>query len=147
MRIGVVLIAATLVAACSEEKYPGLETTERSRGTDSGLRIIDMVQGEGQEVEPGDMVVVHYTGYLMSGKKFDSSLDGDEPFSFTVGRGRVIKGWDEGLLRMKPGGKRKLIIPAHLAYGDRNLGGIIPPNSDLVFDIDLLEVHKGRFHN
>ncbi len=108
--------------------------------TDSGLQYIDVVVGDGREAVKGDLVVVHYTGTLTGGKKFDSSKDRNDPFSFPLGAGRVIKGWDEGVAGMKVGGTRKLTIPAHLGYGARGAGGVIPPNATLLFDVELLEV-------
>ncbi len=107
--------------------------------TKSGLKYIDLKEGTGAEAKAGDTVEVHYTGWLKDGTKFDSSLDRGEPFSFPLGKGRVIKGWDEGVAGMKVGGKRKLIIPAELAYGNRNMGKI-PPNSELIFEVELLKV-------
>jgi len=86
-------------------------------------------------------VVVHYTGWLLNGAKFDSSLDRGEPFAFNIGVGQVIPGWDEGVLSMKVGGKRQLVIPANLGYGAQGAGGVIPPNATLVFEVELLEVH------
>lgn len=100
----------------------------------------DLVVGKGQEAKTGDTVKVHYTGTLLSGKKFDSSLDRDEPFEFKIGAGSVIKGWDEGVVGMKVGGKRKLTIPADKAYGKAGRPPTIPPNSPLVFEIELLGV-------
>jgi FKBP-type peptidyl-prolyl cis-trans isomerase len=101
----------------------------------------DMKVGEGAEVKAGDTVSVHYTGTLTNGTKFDSSLDRGEPFEFTVGAQQVIQGWDQGLLGMKVGGKRKLTIPPELAYGATPPpGSIIPPNATLVFEIELLEI-------
>ena len=107
---------------------------------DSGLKYIDEVIGEGSSPKKGDNVKVHYTGTLEDGTKFDSSHDRNTPFEFPIGVGRVIKGWDEGVMSMKVGGKRKLIIPSNLAYGERGAGEVIPPNSILLFDVELLEV-------
>ena len=108
--------------------------------TVSGLTYADLVVGTGREAATGNLVTVHYTGWLTNGKKFDSSVDRSEPFSFPLGAGRVIKGWDEGVAGMKVGGKRKLTIPSQLGYGARGAGGVIPPNATLVFDVELLEV-------
>ena len=108
--------------------------------TVSGLTYADLVVGTGREAAAGNLVTVHYTGWLTNGKKFDSSVDRSEPFSFPLGAGRVIKGWDEGVAGMKIGGKRKLTIPSQLGYGARGAGGVIPPNATLVFDVELLEV-------
>ncbi|MDO8496189.1 MAG: FKBP-type peptidyl-prolyl cis-trans isomerase [bacterium] len=106
---------------------------------DNGLEVQDVVVGSGAEAKNGDTVSAHYTGTLSDGKKFDSSYDRGEPFSFVLGGGMVIKGWDLGLVGMKVGGKRKLIIPPDLGYGDRNIGeGLIPPNSTLLFDVELM---------
>ncbi|MGA1263628.1 MAG: FKBP-type peptidyl-prolyl cis-trans isomerase [Prochlorothrix sp.] len=107
--------------------------------TDSGLQYIDLVEGTGATPQPGQTIVVHYTGTLENGQKFDSSLDRNSPFSFRVGAGQVIKGWDEGFLTMKVGGKRKLVIPPELGYGSRGIGPI-PPNSTLIFDVELLRI-------
>jgi len=107
--------------------------------TPSGLYFIEKQKGTGKQAEPGKKVKVHYTGRLLDGTKFDSSVDRGEPFSFTLGKGQVIKGWDEGIALMNVGGKAMLIIPSSIAYGDRDMG-TIPPYSTLVFDIELLEV-------
>ncbi|MBY0579937.1 MAG: FKBP-type peptidyl-prolyl cis-trans isomerase [Burkholderiales bacterium] len=104
------------------------------------LEFEDLVQGEGDAAKAGNRVSVHYTGWLEGGKKFDSSLDRNEPFVFPLGEGRVIKGWDIGVEGMKVGGKRKLIIPSHLGYGSRGAGGVIPPNATLVFEVELLAI-------
>ena len=108
----------------------------------SGLKYVDVVVGKGASPAAGKTVKVHYTGTLEDGKKFDSSVDRNEPFSFTIGVGQVIKGWDEGVMTMKVGGKRKLIIPSKLGYGAQGAGGAIPPNATLLFDVELLDVVK-----
>ncbi len=108
--------------------------------TESGLRYEDLVVGTGASPKPEQEVTVHYTGTLEDGTKFDSSLDRGEPFKFTIGIGRVIKGWDEGVMTMKVGGERKLVIPPQLGYGARGAGSVIPPNATLVFEVELLGV-------
>jgi FKBP-type peptidyl-prolyl cis-trans isomerase len=114
--------------------------TTTTTTTESGLTIIDLIDGEGETCAAGQAVTVHYTGWLQNGTKFDSSHDRDEPFEFDLGAGRVIPGWDEGVLGMKVGGKRKLTIPPKLAYGSKGAGGVIPPNATLVFEVELIEV-------
>jgi peptidylprolyl isomerase len=108
--------------------------------TPSGLQYVELEEGTGATPQTGQTVVVHYTGTLEDGKKFDSSRDRGQPFSFKIGVGQVIKGWDEGVGTMKVGGRRKLIIPADLGYGARGAGGVIPPNATLLFDVELLKV-------
>jgi peptidylprolyl isomerase len=108
--------------------------------TPSGLKYTDEVVGNGPSPRNGQTVVVHYTGWLTNGTKFDSSLDRGQPFTFPLGQGQVIKGWDEGVASMKVGGKRKLVIPPDLGYGNRGAGGVIPPNATLVFEVQLLGV-------
>jgi len=108
--------------------------------TPSGLRYVVVEDGSGEVAEPGDHVVVHYTGWLPSGKKFDSSRDRDEPFSFPLGAGRVIAGWDEGVAGMAVGERRRLVIPPDLGYGAAGAGAVIPPDATLVFDVELLEI-------
>ena len=105
------------------------------------LIIEDMKVGTGPSPKKGDTISVHYTGWLANGKKFDSSLDRKEPLKFKIGMNQVIKGWDQGVITMKVGGKRKLTIPPNLAYGNRNVGnGLIPPNSTLIFEVELLKI-------
>ena len=109
-----------------------------TRTTASGLKYRDDRVGTGLEATRGKTAVVHYTGTLESGKKFDSSRDRDEPFEFPLGAGMVIKGWDEGVQGMKVGGKRTLVVPPELGYGARGAGGVIPPNATLIFEVELL---------
>ena len=106
----------------------------------NGLNIEDLKVGNGAEATSGKRVEVHYTGWLTSGQKFDSSVDRGKPFTFQLGAGQVIKGWDQGVAGMKVGGKRKLTIPPDLGYGARGAGGVIPPNATLVFEVELLGV-------
>jgi len=108
--------------------------------TATGLGYVEIAEGTGAQPKTGDSVSVHYTGWLKSGQKFDSSRDRGEPLEFKVGRGQVIKGWDEGVGSMKVGGKRKLIIPAHLGYGDRGAAGVIPPGATLIFEVELVGI-------
>ncbi len=115
-------------------------TTMENKTLGDGLEITDEVIGTGTEATAGENVTVNYVGTLTNGTKFDSSYDRNQPFSFVLGASRVIKGWDEGVLGMKVGGKRKLIIPPSLAYGENGVPGVIPPNSTLIFEIELLGV-------
>lgn len=121
--------------AASGNNSSGQEVT-----TSSGLKYVDQVLGTGDVAVAGKTTTVHYTGWLENGKKFDSSVDRGQPFSFPLGGGRVIRGWDEGVEGMKVGGKRKLTIPSDLGYGSRGAGGVIPPNATLIFDVELLGV-------
>jgi len=108
--------------------------------TSSGLEYIEVEAGTGTQAEAGKTVSVHYTGKLQNGKVFDSSISRGEPITFQLGKGNVIKGWDEGIALMKVGGKAQLIIPSQLGYGERGAGGVIPPNATLVFDVELVSV-------
>jgi len=108
--------------------------------TASGLEYIEVEAGTGTQAVAGKIVAVHYTGKLQDGKVFDSSISRGEPIEFPLGKGKVIKGWDEGIALMKVGGKAQLIIPPDLGYGERGAGGVIPPNATLVFDVELVDV-------
>lgn len=111
--------------------------------TSSGLKYMDLIVGAGEPPQPGQHVSCHYTGWLASNnQKFDSSYDRGQPMTFIAGRRMVIPGWDEGILSMKQGGKRRLIIPAALAYGERGAGNVIPPNSDLIFEVELVKIFE-----
>jgi FKBP-type peptidyl-prolyl cis-trans isomerase len=140
-----VLTAVVGAMWISHSPCRGDDETKKKSGekvitTKSGLKYVDLKEGKGQTAKAGDMVSVHYTGWLTSGKKFDSSVDRGEPFSFKLGAGQVIKGWDEGVAGMKVGGKRKLMIPPDLGYGQRGAGRDIPPNAELIFEVELLKV-------
>ena len=108
--------------------------------TPSGLQYVDVVEGTGAMPQNGQSVTVHYTGTLEDGTKFDSSRDRNRPFSFRIGVGQVIKGWDEGVASMRVGGQRRLTIPPDLGYGARGAGGVIPPNATLIFDVELIRI-------
>jgi ketosteroid isomerase-like protein len=123
----------------------GIVVVKKADGTKecstlSGLKYVDLVEGKGASPKPGQTVIVHYTGWLENGTKFDSSLDRGQPIPFPIGVGRVIKGWDEGLMSMKIGGKRKLLIPANLAYGAQGRPPVIPPDSPLIFEVELVGI-------
>ena len=149
----VALVLALVVCGCKAQQPETAEEVDavdaaRKLGTptenevvamDSGLEYIDVKVGEGAEAEAGQTVSVHYTGWLVNGTKFDSSVDRGQPFEFPLGGGRVIKGWDEGVAGMKIGGVRKLIIPSDMGYGSRDAGPI-PPDSTLIFEVELLGV-------
>jgi peptidylprolyl isomerase len=135
---------SSLMATTASAQTAGKPMTTASVTTASGLQIIDSKVGTGASPKSGQTCVMHYTGWLyengQKGKKFDSSVDRNEPFEFPIGQRQVIAGWDEGVASMKVGGKRTLIIPPALGYGARGAGGLIPPNATLMFDVELLAV-------
>jgi len=149
---GVVLLTSIFSSYAKDVKgsKPKIETKKvlDKKGTESakvittttGLKYTELTEGTGPSPQKGQVVKVHYTGWLENGTKFDSSVDRGEPFEFTIGVGQVIQGWDEGVSTMKIGGKRKLTIPSELAYGSRGAGAVIPPNSPLIFDVELLGI-------
>lgn len=146
-RIGVIVLLLLIVAAIAFLAFGDKLFTSKSTMDDldwtttaSGLQIADTVIGSGNPVKPGDTVSVHYTGFLTDGTKFDSSLDRNTPFEFTVGQGRVIPGWEEGLVGMQVGGKRSLLVPPDLGYGVQGYPPIIPGNAILRFEIELIAI-------
>ena len=138
------MAALTAVVADAPTHTATAQTAGKTMTTASGLQITDSKVGTGATPKPGQTCVMHYTGWLyengVKGKKFDSSVDRNEPFEFPIGQRKVIAGWDEGVATMKVGGKRTLIIPPQLGYGARGAGGVIPPNATLMFDVELLDV-------
>jgi FKBP-type peptidyl-prolyl cis-trans isomerase FkpA len=148
------LAAASMLAYAQDPPNTPASTSTSSSTTKSKfgakvneLQTIDLIRGTGAEAVSGKAVIVHYTGWLYDpaaadghGAKFDSSLDRKVPFGFFLGAGKVIKGWDEGIIGMMVGGKRTLVIPPHKAYGERGAGGVIPPNATLLFDVELIDV-------
>jgi len=137
-----ILGAMTMASGQTESNASPTKVDGKGTTTASGLQYWNIAVGTGTTAVAGKAVKVHYTGWLTTGKKFDSSVDRGEPFSFPLGGGKVIKGWDEGVAGMKVGGKRQLRIPPELGYGARGAGGVIPPNATLIFDVELLDVGK-----
>ncbi|MBI6545551.1 MAG: FKBP-type peptidyl-prolyl cis-trans isomerase [Cyanobacteria bacterium NC_groundwater_1444_Ag_S-0.65um_54_12] len=127
--------------ACAKSKTASEKPTGKVHTLQNGLKYEDLRVGTGPGPKQNQVVKVHYTGWLMNGKKFDSSRDRGQPFEFVIGTGQVIKGWDEGVMTMRVGGRRKLIIPPALGYGARGVDNVIPPNSTLVFDVELLAIN------
>lgn len=142
--LSIAICAQTSTHKATTARVPNTTVPTKVTGdgvkTDSGLQYWDIKVGTGQVANDGDKVKVHYTGWFTNGKKFDSSVDAHQPYSFTIGKGEVIKGWDEGVTGMKVGGKRQLKIPPELAYGEAGYKTIIPPNATLIFDVQLLAV-------
>ncbi|MCC7429659.1 FKBP-type peptidyl-prolyl cis-trans isomerase [bacterium] len=140
----ILLFGAGTMASCNDKKGDEMAASEIT--TPSGLKYVDTVVGTGESPKQGDRVTVHYTGTLTDSAKtkFDSSKDRNQPFTFKIGEGQVIPGWDEGVMSMKVGGKRVLTIPPNLAYGERGAGGIIPPNSTLIFEVELLKTETPK---
>jgi len=141
--IGMVTFGIIYVLNSTKDISPVAETKEVLQNIETDmqeLEIQDLVVGTGAEAVSGKVISVHYTGTLTDGTKFDSSVDRDEPFEFTLGAGQVIQGWDQGFSGMKVGGKRKLVISSSLGYGEQGAGGVIPPNATLVFEVELLDV-------
>jgi peptidylprolyl isomerase len=141
------IVVAALAGACATGTANPVvaQTADETAATASGLQVTEIEIGSGASPKPGQICVMHYTGWLfengVKGKKFDSSVDRGEPFEFTIGQGQVIAGWDQGIATMKVGGKRTLIIPPELGYGASGAGGgLIPPNATLLFEVELLEV-------
>jgi FKBP-type peptidyl-prolyl cis-trans isomerase len=153
MRMNLVVVVVLAATVCAQtpthrsiQVRPNTNAPTKVTGdgvkTESGLQYWDIKLGLGPLAKAGDHVKVHYTGWLTTGKKFDSSVDANSPYEFTLGEGNVIKGWDEGVAGMKVGGKRQLRIPPELAYGDTGFKDIIQPNATLIFDIQLLSVKE-----
>ncbi|TWJ19267.1 FKBP-type peptidyl-prolyl cis-trans isomerase [Geobacter argillaceus] len=148
--IVLLLLMAVTIPACyqketksgGEQPAVGQKAPAGMITTPSGLAYQDLVAGSGPTPTAGKVVKVHYTGWLQDGTKFDSSLDRGQPFEFPIGAGQVIPGWDEGVMTMKVGGKRKLVIPPQLGYGAAGAGGVIPPNATLTFEVILLDVQQ-----
>lgn len=139
------LMALLLITACQQQGENGM--TESGAMDITELTITDLTTGDGATAEAGQTIIVHYTGWLYDtsqpdnkGAKFDSSVDRGQPFSFPLGAGRVIRGWDEGFADMQVGGKRLLVIPPDMGYGERGAGGVIPPNATLLFEVELLDI-------
>ena len=144
--VALLLVAAVAIPACVQnegKQIPAVQDQAKTAGmvkTPSGLAYADLKIGTGPQPVAGKPVKVHYTGWLENGTKFDSSVDRKEPFVFIIGVGQVVPGWDEGVMTMRVGGKRKLVVPPQLGYGERGAGGVIPPNATLTFEVELLDV-------
>jgi FKBP-type peptidyl-prolyl cis-trans isomerase len=144
LKLAIATLSLVVLLASAPAQNPGGPTKVAGKPTKlpDGLEYWDLKEGTGPAAKQGDKVKVHYTGWLTDGKKFDSSVDRNEPFPFTIGAHQVIKGWEEGVAGIKVGGKRQLRIPGDLAYGSRGYPGVIPPNATLIFDVELLGINK-----
>jgi FKBP-type peptidyl-prolyl cis-trans isomerase FkpA len=142
LHVAAAFIIAVLATVETHAQDKDKSKVKEKKVGDVVLKYEDLKEGTGDEAKNGDVVEVHYTGWLTNKKKFDSSLDRKMPFSFKLGAGQVIRGWDEGVAGMKVGGKRKLTIPPELGYGARGAGGVIPPNATLIFEVELLKINK-----
>ena len=145
-RLLISLLSILLITACQQQGETGMSDSAGDSGI-TELQITDVVNGDGPTAQPGQEVVVHYTGWLYDtsqpdnkGTKFDSSVDRGDPFSFPLGAGRVIQGWDQGFAGMQIGGQRILVIPPDMGYGASGAGGVIPPNATLMFEVELLDI-------
>jgi FKBP-type peptidyl-prolyl cis-trans isomerase len=140
MIIRALLVTAWVAATLAAVNEVPAKVTGGAKSTAAGVQYWEIKPGTGTAAETGKTVTIHYTGFLEDGKKFDSSVDRGRPFRFHLGEGLVIKGWDEGIVGMKVGGKRQLKVPPRAAYGDQGKGGVVPPNATLTFDVQLLDV-------
>lgn len=138
--IGIVLLCFIAISYYISQKNIGHVSQKKEAQNMTELKIEDTHVGDGKTAEKGNVLNMHYTGKLEDGTVFDSSHNREQPLRFTLGVGQVIKGWDEGVVGMKVGGKRTLTIPSHMAYGERGAGGVIPPNATLIFDIELVDI-------
>ncbi len=139
--VGLIIILTGAYFFFWSEENPAPTPFQESESRPEGVGIETLKAGSGEGAKAGDTVTVHYTGTLATGQKFDSSVDRGQPFSFTLGAGKVIQGWEQGILGMKAGEKRRLTIPPELGYGSSGAGGVIPPNATLIFEVEMLKIN------